>query len=200
MPSNIFDDLQSPVSYDADFDRGWRLVSEKKNDAVAYLYQLLQRVYWEAVEDEIANAILAFDDYKTFVPGGLPDLEDGALESEYLRELLDLWDPIGLPEEIKNNVCGSVFDEVRERQKIHQDELIARAFLQACGLTDYDYVQEYRRPTFPSLGPAPQGMHLNSMTTPCGQSLPRDLPGYPMFRVPLLYTLVSLLRMQKEMQ
>jgi hypothetical protein len=39
----------------------------------------------------MANAILAFDDYKTYVPEGLPNLGEGALESDYLRELLDLW-------------------------------------------------------------------------------------------------------------
>ncbi|RDW78984.1 uncharacterized protein DSM5745_05836 [Aspergillus mulundensis] len=113
MASNIFDELQSPSSYDADIDQGWRLISEKGDDPVQAVYQLLQRVYWDAVRDELANAILAFDDYKTFVPEGLPELGDGALGSDYLRELLDLWDPIGLPEEIKNNICASVFDEVK---------------------------------------------------------------------------------------
>ncbi|KAL4902940.1 hypothetical protein BDW74DRAFT_180237 [Aspergillus multicolor] len=156
MPSNIFDELQSPSSYDADIDQGWLLISEKGDDPVKATYELLQRVYWDAVRDELANAILAFDDYKTFVPEGLPELWEGALESDYLRELLDLWDPIGLPEEIKNNICASVYDEVKGRQKVSQDEWIARALLQACGFADYDYVQEYRRPTFPSLGPAPQ--------------------------------------------
>ncbi|KAL3489492.1 hypothetical protein BJX62DRAFT_239024 [Aspergillus germanicus] len=134
MSSNLFEDLQSPVSYDADFDRGWRQISEKGGDPVTYLYELLRRVYWKAVQDEMANAILAFDDYKTFVPKGLPELDEGELESEYLRELIDLW----------------------ERQNVPQDDLIARSLLQACGFTDYDYVQEYRRPTFPSLGAAPQ--------------------------------------------
>ncbi|KAL3446891.1 hypothetical protein BJX65DRAFT_308516 [Aspergillus insuetus] len=137
MTSSIFEDLQSPVSYDADFDRGWRQILEKGEDPVTYLYELLRRVYWEAVQDEMANAILAFDDYKTFVPKGLPELDEGELESEYLRELIDLWDPLELPEEIKNSVCQSVYDNVK-------------------GFTDYDYVQEYRRPTFPSLGAAPQ--------------------------------------------
>ncbi|KAL2830608.1 hypothetical protein BDW59DRAFT_19247 [Aspergillus cavernicola] len=49
-----------------------------------------------------------------------------------------------------------VSSRVSKQQKVSQDELIARALLQACGFTDYDYVQEHRRPTFPSLGPAPQ--------------------------------------------
>ncbi|KAL4946413.1 hypothetical protein BDV06DRAFT_218341 [Aspergillus oleicola] len=158
MPSNIFDNIHSPVSYDADIDRGWRPISEKSDEPIKVIFQLLQRVYWDAVKDEMANAILAFDDYKTFVPGGLPDLKEGELESGYLRELLDLWDPIGLPEDIKDNVCRSVFDKVKERQKVSQDEIVARALLQACGFCDYDYVQEYRRPTIPSLGPAPQGI------------------------------------------
>ncbi|KAL4741115.1 hypothetical protein BDV11DRAFT_168476 [Aspergillus similis] len=156
MSSNIFDQLQSPGSYDADFDNGWRLISEKGDDPVRFLHRLLQNVYWDAVRDEFANVILAFDDYKTLVPEGLPELKEEALESEYLRELLDLWDPIGLSEEIKNDICKGVFKEVKERQKVSQDEWIARALLQACGFADYDYVQEYRRPTFPSLGPAPQ--------------------------------------------
>jgi hypothetical protein len=91
MSSSIFEGLQSLVSYDADFDRGWRQISEKGEDPVTYLYELLRRVYWEAVQDEMANAILAFDDYKTFVPKELPELDEGELESEYLRELIDLW-------------------------------------------------------------------------------------------------------------
>jgi hypothetical protein len=91
MASSIFDDLQSPVSYDADFDRGWRQLSEKGDDPVNRLYELLRRVYWDAVQDEMANAILAFDDYKTFGPKGLPKLDQEELESEYLRELIDLW-------------------------------------------------------------------------------------------------------------
>ncbi|KAJ0424933.1 hypothetical protein BJY00DRAFT_308822 [Aspergillus carlsbadensis] len=110
MTSSIFNDLQSPVSYDADFDRGWRQISEKGEDLVKCLYELLRRVYWEAVQDEMANAILAFDDYKTFVPKGLPELDEGELESEYLRELIDLWDPLELPGEIKDSVCQSVFE------------------------------------------------------------------------------------------
>ncbi|KAL3479364.1 hypothetical protein BJX99DRAFT_77918 [Aspergillus californicus] len=133
MASNIFEDLQSPVSYDADFDKGWHTISEKRDDPVTFLFQLLQKVYWDAVRDEIANAILAFDDYKTFVPEGLPELGEGALESEYLRELLNLWDPLGLSEDIKNKICGSVFDNVKDRQNVSQDELIVRALLQACG-------------------------------------------------------------------
>ncbi|KAL4955453.1 hypothetical protein BDW69DRAFT_160758 [Aspergillus filifer] len=156
MPSNIFDDIHSPTSYDADIDKGWRAISEKGDQPIKVVFQLLQRLYWDAVRDEMANAILAFDDYKTFVPGGFEGLKDGELESSYLRELLDLWDPIGLPEDVKDNVAQSVFDEVQDRQKVSQDEIMARALLQACGFCDYDYVQEYRRPTFPSLGPAPQ--------------------------------------------
>ncbi|KAL4882662.1 hypothetical protein BJY04DRAFT_217155 [Aspergillus karnatakaensis] len=162
MASNIFDNLQSPVSYDAEFDKGWRAISEKGDEPIKAVFQLLQRVYWAAVEDEMANAILAFDDYKKFVPGGLPELAEGALESDYLRELLDLWDPMGLPPEIKNNVAISVLNEVKgsvytivssylmvpfshnaERQKAPQDATIARSLLQACGFTDYDYVQEH---------------------------------------------------------
>jgi hypothetical protein len=91
MTSSIFEDLQSPVSYEADFDRGWLQISEKGEDPVTSLYALLRRIYWEAVQDEMANAILAFDDYKTFVPKGLPELHEGELESVYLRELIDLW-------------------------------------------------------------------------------------------------------------
>ncbi|KAL4994678.1 hypothetical protein BDV10DRAFT_203591 [Aspergillus recurvatus] len=85
MAFNIFDQLQSPASYDVDFDKGWRLISEKGDDPVRFLHRLLQRMYWDALRDEFANAILAFDDYKTFVPEGLPELREGALESEYLR-------------------------------------------------------------------------------------------------------------------
>ncbi|KAL2840682.1 hypothetical protein BJY01DRAFT_236655 [Aspergillus pseudoustus] len=143
MASNIFEDLQSPVSYDPDLGKGWRQTSKKGEDTVQYLHQLLRRVYWEAVQDEMANAILAFDDCKSLVPRGLPELEEGELESEYLRELIELWDPLELSDEIKNNVVQSVFDNVK-------------------GFTDYDYVQEYRRPTFPSLGAAPQGTNADT--------------------------------------
>ncbi|KAL2819823.1 hypothetical protein BJX63DRAFT_381849 [Aspergillus granulosus] len=98
MVSSIFEDLQSPTSYDAGFDKGWRQIFEKGEDPVKCLHELLRRVYWEAVRDEMANAILAFDDYKTFVPDGLPELDEGELESEYLRELIDLWgEPCLLP-------------------------------------------------------------------------------------------------------
>ncbi|KAL4990180.1 hypothetical protein BDW68DRAFT_175328 [Aspergillus falconensis] len=68
MPSSIFDQFQSPGSYDVDFDKVWRLNSERADDPVRFLHQLLQRVYWNAARDEFANAILAFDDYKAFVP------------------------------------------------------------------------------------------------------------------------------------
>ncbi|KAL4966071.1 uncharacterized protein BDV14DRAFT_48110 [Aspergillus stella-maris] len=152
MPSNIFDDIHSPTSYDADIDKGWRAISEKGDRPIKVIFQLLQRVYWDSVRDEMANAILAFDDYKTFVSEGQEDLEEGELDSSYLRELLDLWDPIGLSEDMKDNIARSVFDEVKgevdiqvspwachqwiqDRQKVSQDEIIARALLQACGKT-----------------------------------------------------------------
>ncbi|KAL4800771.1 hypothetical protein BDV19DRAFT_2817 [Aspergillus venezuelensis] len=134
MPSNIFDDINSPTSYDADIDRGWRAISEKGDEPIKVVFHLLQRVYWDAVRDELANAILAFDDYKTFVPEGLEGLKEEELESGYLRELLDLWDPIGLPDDVKDNVAQSVFDEVKDRQKVSQDEIVARSLLQACGM------------------------------------------------------------------
>ncbi|PTU24586.1 hypothetical protein P175DRAFT_041312 [Aspergillus ochraceoroseus IBT 24754] len=166
MSSNIFENLQSPVSHDADLDKGWQQISEKGDDPVTVLFGSLMEIYWAAVVDEMANAILAFDDYKTFIPGGLQELAEEALESDYLRELLDLWDPLGLPKEVKDDLCQGIFSNVKERQNVSQDELVARSLLQACGFTDYDYVQEYRRPTFPSLGPAPQGTYIPASLSP----------------------------------
>ncbi|KAF7133594.1 hypothetical protein CNMCM5793_004723 [Aspergillus hiratsukae] len=156
MSSNIFENLQSPVSYDAEIDKGWQLVSEKGDNPVGSILQVLHDIYWRAVADEIANALLAFDDYKTFCPEGLPKIGEDALESEYLQELVDLWDPLGLSNDKKKDLCETVTHNVKRRQDLSNDELVARSLLQACGLTDYDFVQEYRKPTFPSLGPAAQ--------------------------------------------
>ncbi|KAL5048761.1 hypothetical protein BDW71DRAFT_205447 [Aspergillus fruticulosus] len=154
MPSSIFDQFQSPGSYDVDFDKVWRLNSERGDDPVRFLHQLLQRVYWNAARDEFANAILAFDDYKAFVPEVLPELSEGTLESEYLRELLDLWAKSlytvkGIPRVSLMKSCfvamaGGCPKLTTERQKASQDERIARALLQACGFADYDYAQEDR--------------------------------------------------------
>jgi hypothetical protein len=94
MSSNIFENLQSPVSYDAEIDKGWQLISEKDDNPIGSILQVLVDIYWRAVADEIANALLAFDDYKTFRPEGLSKLNEGMLESDYLQELVDLW---GIP-------------------------------------------------------------------------------------------------------
>ncbi|RHZ46517.1 uncharacterized protein CDV56_104496 [Aspergillus thermomutatus] len=155
--ANVFENLQSPVSYDAEIDKGWRLISEKGDNPVARILQVLQDIYWKAVTDEIANALLAFDDYKTFCPEGLSRIRQDAFESDYLQELVDLWDPLGLSDDKKKELCEKVVRNVQGRQDAPHDELVARSLLQACGLTDYDFVQEYRKPTFPSLGPAAQG-------------------------------------------
>ncbi|GIJ99724.1 hypothetical protein Aspvir_003726 [Aspergillus viridinutans] len=159
MSSNVFENLQSPVSYDAEIDKGWQLISEKGDNPVMRILEVLQDTYWRAVTDEIANALLAFDDYKTFCPDGLPKIGEDELESEYLQELVDLWDPLGLSDDKKKDLCEKVLHNVKRRQDLSTDELLARSLLQACGLTDYDFVQEYRKPTFPSLGPAAQGRH-----------------------------------------
>jgi hypothetical protein len=128
MSSNIFDNLQSPVSYDAEIDKGWQLISEKIDNPVASILHVLLDTYWTAVTDEIANALLAFDDYKTFCPNGLPKVREDVLESDYLQELVDLWgmpildmhqevltrpDPLGLSDDKKKDLCETVMQNVK---------------------------------------------------------------------------------------
>ncbi|KAL4977592.1 hypothetical protein BDW66DRAFT_149905 [Aspergillus desertorum] len=54
--------VRSPLDRTTPTSTGWRLISENGDDPVRFLHELLQKMYWDAVRDEFADFILAFDD------------------------------------------------------------------------------------------------------------------------------------------
>ncbi|KAH6667855.1 hypothetical protein B0J14DRAFT_173520 [Halenospora varia] len=170
MSSDAFDDVLCAISRDASLDNGWaeiKTTSGSKAD-METIFDAICSQYWQAVEREIAGAIVALADFEEHQPDALPgeSVKRDDLSSAKLMGLLDLWNPfdvgdwpkdINRPKPDLNTIAAAVEQSVGE---YFEHELIskrrARSILQALGIMDIDFVYEHRQPTFRSWGQRPQ--------------------------------------------
>ncbi|KAM0278357.1 hypothetical protein ACHAO9_012189 [Fusarium lateritium] len=149
----------------------WDKLNQRKADKDSnfdILCDSIKELYWSGLEREMAAAIIAFAEFDEHQPTSLPieDFEPASLKTDHLGHLINLWSPFNPTSLLGAQLGGpSEMNRLEERiQKRVSDDLVhlslqerrAQGLLQSLGLTDIDFVREYRRPTFRSLGQRPQ--------------------------------------------
>ncbi|KIW70389.1 hypothetical protein PV04_02662 [Phialophora macrospora] len=126
----------------------------KVGDSAADLVRALTDLYWEALEPEIANAVLSLNNVlrlrKEQPDAGIGPQSIEQRMSARLEEPVYTWDPLGLSWEDRAGCHEVAQDLLLGKQTVEDDYLLSRMFLGGVGMLDIDEVIVYREPTLPS--------------------------------------------------
>ncbi|KAI9167958.1 hypothetical protein HJFPF1_04101 [Paramyrothecium foliicola] len=170
MNSEFLDPELSRASVDENIENfQWKkLTKGKTDDDFEILWDNIKELYWSGLEREMAAAIIAFAEFEEHQPSSLPieEFRSTDLRTDHLGELIELWNPfdsktttgarLGSPDGLRHLEERVQTRVSNELQFLSLEERRAQGLLQSLGLADIDFVREYRRPTFRSLGQRPQ--------------------------------------------
>ncbi|KAM0554071.1 hypothetical protein ACHAPJ_007146 [Fusarium lateritium] len=170
MSSDFLDPELSAGSLDEPLEKfKWeRLTQGKSEHDFEILWDEIKELYWTGLEREMASAIIAFAEFEEHQASSLPveDFQSADLKTNHLDGLINLWNPFNTATALGAQLCGpGEMQRLKERvhsrvsdefQYLTLEEKRAQGLLQSLGLADIDFVREYRRPTFRSLGQRPQ--------------------------------------------
>ncbi|KAG5661876.1 hypothetical protein KAF25_004115, partial [Fusarium avenaceum] len=137
----------------------WEKLTQGKADKDSnfdILWDNIKELYWSGLEREMAAAIIAFAEFEEHQPTSLPpeEFEPASLKTGHLGDLINLWTPFN-PKTMLGAQLGGSGEMHRLEERVQRrvsdefeylsfEERRAQGFLQSLGLTDIDFVREYR--------------------------------------------------------
>jgi hypothetical protein len=131
------------------------------------LKQLLE-LYWEALEVEIADAILSLNNIlrlqKKYPEAGIGPQEIEHRVSARLGPPILAWNPLELDWQQQMDCVTEAGESAWDQQNVEEDYLMARMMLSGLNMLDFDEIIEYRDPPLPSQRGPPRCLAVNSST------------------------------------
>jgi hypothetical protein len=132
------------------------------------LLKELLELYWEALEVEIADAVLSLNNIlrlqKKYPEAGIGPQEIEHRVSARLGPPILAWNPLELDCQQLMDCVTDAGELAWDQQNVEEDYLMARMMLSSLNMLDFDELMEYRDPPLPSQRGPPRCLAVMSST------------------------------------
>ena len=132
------------------------------------LLKELLELYWEALEFEIADAILSLNNVlrlqRKYPQAGIGPQEIEHRVSARLGPPILAWNPLELDWQQQIDCVTEAGELAWDQQNVEEDYLMARMMLSGLNMLDFDEIMEYRDPPLPSQRGPPRCLAMKSST------------------------------------